>query len=98
MADLIVISRVTVSIGAVGALAPMVFENVGTSTHGFGQLLSQFSNNFHKKGTKNIENIGLTPMFLATFFQISNKKESQAPFKTTNRGFDVICLYFELIS
>ena len=54
--------------GAVGALVPMVLENVGTSTHGFGQLLSQFSNNFYKRGTKNIENVGLTPLFFGNFF------------------------------
>ena len=31
-----------VSMGVMGASAPMVFESVGVSTHGFWQLLSEF--------------------------------------------------------
>ena len=36
------IIRVIVSMGAVGAIAPMVYEGVGAGTHGFCYLLSQF--------------------------------------------------------
>ena len=39
--------------GAVGALAPTVFESVGASIHGFWQLLSKF----HQFSNKDAENI-----------------------------------------
>ena len=42
--------------GAVGAIAPMVYDGVGASTHGFRQILSQI-NQFHKKDVQTISNI-----------------------------------------
>ena len=41
--------------GAVGALAPTVFESVGTSTHAFGKFF-HISTNFHENGLDNITN------------------------------------------
>ena len=48
--------KALVSMGAVGALAPMVFKSVGASTHGFWQLLSKF-HQFSKKDTDNITDV-----------------------------------------
>ena len=43
--------------GAVGALAPTIFESVGTSIHGFfWQILSKFYQ-FKKKDTENITDV-----------------------------------------
>ena len=36
------VRRAPVSMGAVGASAPTVFESVGASTHGFWQFFSHF--------------------------------------------------------
>ena len=45
--------RVPVSMGAVGASAPTVFESVGASTHGFWQI-SHICFNFHRNDAENI--------------------------------------------
>ena len=42
--------------GAVGAVAPTVFESVGASTHGFWWILSQI-HQFHEKNMETISNI-----------------------------------------
>ena len=49
--------------GAVGALAPTVFESVGGSTHGFWQLLSKF-HQFSKKDADNITEIMMCDLLL----------------------------------
>ena len=36
-------SKVIVSMGVVGAIAPMVYDGVGASTHGYWQILSQIN-------------------------------------------------------
>ena len=45
--------RAPVSMGAVGASAPTVFESVGASTHGFWQIFPNCFN-FHRNDAENI--------------------------------------------
>ena len=47
------LTRIPVSMGAVGASAPTVFESVGASTHGFWQI-SRIFMIFRRNDTENV--------------------------------------------